>query len=257
MSADRAGMLAGARILVTRPAHQAEELCAAIAAAGGVALRLPLFTIVPAAGDAALQQRLDAVRSADWWLFTSANAGATALRLSPPPWRARVAAVGPATAATLNAGGITDIVVPPADYSGAALAALPNFVDAAGREFAILTGEDGRSELADALRARGGHVTVVPLYRREPLAHAAETVATLIGSCDAIVVTSQQGLQRLLTLTPAHGRKELLRKPLLVPSPRVVEHAHTMGFLLPPLLPERMTDAAIVDALVRWRHAQR
>jgi len=252
VNAIRAGALAGARILVTRPAHQADGLCHAIAAAGGTALRLPLFAIMPAADDSELRQRLDAARGAAWWLFTSANAATAAITLLPPPWLPRVAAVGPATAAVLGAAGIQDIIVPPAEFSGAGLAALPEFADAAGRDCAIVTGEDGRTDLADALRARGGRVARVALYRRDVVTHAATAVVALIESCDAIVVTSLQSLERMYALTPAERRPALLQKPLLVPSPRVVEHARTMGFLTPPLLPDRVADAAFIDALAEW-----
>jgi uroporphyrinogen-III synthase len=246
------GPLSGARILVTRPQHQADALCRALVAAGGIALRLPLLAIVAAADPAQLRRRLEAVRAADWWLFTSVNAVVPALQLLPPPWAANVAAVGAATAAALRAGGVDNVLSPRESFSGAALAALPELQDVGGRRCAIITGADGRDDLAQTLRDRGATVETVVLYRRETVAHDPADVARLIADCDAIVATSAQGLDRLLALLPPPLRKQLLGKQLVVPSPRVVEHALNIGFVAPPLLPDQITDAAFVSALAGW-----
>ncbi|HET7688239.1 MAG TPA: hypothetical protein VFK46_06350, partial [Candidatus Macondimonas sp.] len=58
--------LAGLRILVTRPAHQAEGLCQRIAAAGGTPVRLPTLEIVPMTDTATAQMALEAALAADW-----------------------------------------------------------------------------------------------------------------------------------------------------------------------------------------------
>ena len=44
---DATRALAGLRVLVTRPAHQAEELCALIERAGGIPVRFPTIEIAP------------------------------------------------------------------------------------------------------------------------------------------------------------------------------------------------------------------
>ena len=75
--------LAGRRILVTRPAHQAEGLCQRITAAGGTAVRLPTLEIVPTTDTAAAQMALEAALEADWLIFISANAVFHALALRP------------------------------------------------------------------------------------------------------------------------------------------------------------------------------
>lgn len=64
--------LSGVRVLVTRPAHQADALCRLIEAEGGTAIRLPLLTIEPRANLAEAQKLLAAGH--DLWIFTSVNA---------------------------------------------------------------------------------------------------------------------------------------------------------------------------------------
>jgi uroporphyrinogen-III synthase len=248
--------LAGARILVTRPAHQANALCRLIDVAGGSALRLPLFTIVPAATGDELRARLEAAQPADWWLFTSANAAHTAATLLPPPWKARVAAVGAATAEALRSGGVAEVLVPSARYSGAALLEQPEFASVRGQRFVIVTGEDGRAELGDGLRARGASVDILALYRRETRTHAPAHVAALVEACHAIVVTSAQGAEHLTGLMPAETRALLLRKQLAVPSSRVAQKVRELGFVAPPLMPDQVSDEAFVRVLADWWQAR-
>jgi uroporphyrinogen-III synthase len=245
-------VLTGARILVTRPAHQAQALCALIEQAGGSALRLPLFRIVASAADAELAARLAAAMNADWWLFTSTNAVHVAAALSPRPWPSGIAAVGAATAAALRSIGLADVQVPGANYSGAALLELEPFRAPQGLRCRVITGEQGRTELAETLSARGAQVETLALYRREAIAYQSDVAAVLIDSADAIVLTSAEAVGRLLELAPAMSSGTLLDKAVLVPSPRVAEKVRESGFTVPPLLPQQIDDSAMVDALADW-----
>ena len=66
--------LRGARVLVTRPAHQAEALAQLIESAGGVALRLPTVEIAAPADPAALDAVLDRLHEFAYAIFISPNA---------------------------------------------------------------------------------------------------------------------------------------------------------------------------------------
>lgn len=252
MPSPRTTDLRGACILVTRPAHQANALCQLIEQAGGSALRLPLFEIVPSAPDAVLSARLATALYADWWLFTSANAAHAAATLCPPPWRPAIAAVGAATAAALRSEGVADVRVPASRYSSAALLELESFQHPQGLRCVIVTGEEGRTELADKLAARGAHVETLALYRRRAVAHAPDRVNTQLHACDAIVLTSGEGAARLVEITPDESRDTLFSSTMLVPSTRVAEKVRELGFTVPPLLPEQIADPAMVDALAQW-----
>lgn len=244
--------LGGARILVTRPAHQADTLCRLIEEAGGVALRLPLIDIAASAPDTVLREQLSAAAAADGWIFTSANAARIATRLHPPPWSASVAAVGTATASTLSEAGVAEVLVPESEYSAAALLKLAPLQSVQGRYCVILTGEDGRSELAETLRARGAKVETLALYRRQSTQPPSDRVRDCVASCDAIVLTSGEGAVRLFEVTPEVSRVTLLQRTVLVPSPRVAEKVRQLGFTVPPLLPRQMTDSAMVQTLSDW-----
>ena len=231
--------------MVTRPAHQAEALCRLVEAAGGTALRLPLLTIEPASQPAEGQRRIRALTH-DTWIFTSANA----VRYAAPVverWPARVVAIGPATADALAAAGAAEASTPLSGSTSEDLLALPEFADAQGRRVLIVTGEGGRTLIEEELARRGAVVDRAEVYRRVPLPYPPETVAAALRKTDVIVVTSGDALAHLVRLAPESSRGALLRKPLVVPSARVVEKASALGFAAPRLA-AAASDAALCAA---------
>lgn len=241
--------LRGCRVLVTRPAHQAEALCALIESAGGEPLRLPMIDIVPVADPAAAADRLEALRGADRWIFSSTNAVREAARLARPPWPA-TAAVGQATAAALSALGCPDVLAPPHGDGALALLAHPRLQPVRGQLFALVSGEQPLPELARVLLERGASVESVPVYRRVPVIHAPAAVAAAVQAADIAIVPSAEALQQLVASTPPEARPALFALPLAVPSPRVVENARALGFRTRPLLPQQVSDAGYLDLLL-------
>ena len=240
--------LAGVRVLVTRPAHQAENLCRLIEAEGGTVLRLPLLAIEPGTQGAEARKRLAAGH--DLWIFTSANAVRHAQPLVAGAWPARLAAIGPATAAAMAAAGQADAATPLAGASSEALLALPELQGLQGVRVLLVTGEGGREVLERELAARGASVERAEVYRRVPLPYPPDAVAAALRKSDVIVITSGESLEQLVRMTPEGARAALLKKPLVVPGARVVEKARELGFTQPPRLAEPMSDAALCAACV-------
>jgi uroporphyrinogen-III synthase len=123
--------LAGRSIVVTRPAGQADSLCAALTALGAEPLCFPLLTIAPVADPAPLQAM--ARRLADFSLafFVSPNAVRFALDAMLPvaPWPAgvQVATVGKGSEAALAERGFTRVIAPSIGFDSEAVLALPAF----------------------------------------------------------------------------------------------------------------------------------
>lgn len=244
--------LSGLSVLVTRPAHQAENLCRLIEAQGGKAQRLPLLSIEPVPPSARVQRVLQDGHAADWWIFTSANAVRYARELDRGVWPAQLAAIGAATAAALEAGGLS-ASAPVAAFSSEGLLALPEFSEVHGKKILMVTGEAGLEVLAPELRARGAQVQLAEVYRRVPLPYDEGRVLAALRGVDVIVITSMSALDHLLALTPPASQATLLHKRLVVPSVRVVEHASQLGFRALTAV-EHMSDAGILlvlEALAR------
>ncbi len=249
--------LAGLRVWVTRPTHQAASLCSAIEAEGGSVVRLPLLAIERVADREAAQRALTAARTAAAWLFTSTNAVDFAQQLHVRPWPAHLAAAGEATGAALRRLGHTGVQVPAQGDGAAALLALPEFAAIQGQSLAIIGGEQPLPDLAQGLAARGAKVNTIPVYRRRALRHDAATLAAALDAAEIAIVTSAAALAALLDTTPAALRDRLLDLPLALPSQRVVEKAREAGFRHEPLVPTRVTDSDWLDLLQRWRRARR
>lgn len=237
--------LEGLRILVTRPAQQAEKLCRLIEADGGVALRLPLLTIEPTAHPAAARERLAAGH--DVWIFTSTNAVRHAQALIGGPWAARIAALGPATAAAVAGLGHGTALTGLGAASGAVLE-LPEFQEVRGLRILIVTGEHGLDVLERELSARGARVERAEVYRRVPLPYPPDAVVSALRKSDIVVITSGEALKHLARITPEESRKLLFRKTLVAPSTRVAELARELGFAQTVRVVDNMSDAALCAA---------
>lgn len=163
--------LAGKGIVVTRAAAQAGDLVRRLEQAGARTLVFPTIALAPPSDPAALQRALDRIETYAWILFTSANAVAAVLdRLAAAGRRpaalrgARLAAIGPITAAALAEHGLSVEVVPDAYRAEGLLAALPP-QDWAGVRVLLPRAAAARDLLPQGLERLGARVDVVEAYR--------------------------------------------------------------------------------------------
>ena len=251
--------LAGRRIVVTRPAGQAQGLSALIREAGGEPLELPAIEIRDLADLApffAVADRLDAF---DYAIFVSRNAVRKALVLlgerrggRPWPVHLRVATVGSGSREELAAHGYTAVIAPAGQPDSEALLALPEFTDVAGKRIVIFRGEGGRRFLADALAARGALVEHAACYCRTlPEAGGAQLAAAWEGGkVDALLLSSGDALANLLQMLGTDGPQRLAGTTLFVSHPRVADEAARQG--LGRSLVAGPGDAQMVAALVAY-----
>jgi uroporphyrinogen III methyltransferase / synthase len=181
------GPLQGRSVAVTRARAQASGLAAQLRLLGAEVVEAPAIRIVP------LNVELEDVSGYDLVCLTSPNGVHllfAALERSGLDARAlagaRVAAIGPGTAAALREHGVIADVVPDkftAEGLVAALAGQP------ARRALVARAAQARDVLPDALRERGADVDVVALYETvaEPLADA-EVAAAL--AADYVTFTS-------------------------------------------------------------------
>jgi uroporphyrinogen-III synthase len=162
------GPLAGRRIAVTRPTEHAGHLATALERLGAQVSVVPLIEVVPL-DDAGELERLVEHGDHDWIVFTSTNAvravGGAVSRV-----RARIAAVGPATAAAVRGLGVDPAFVPD---RFAAREIADGLEPLAGARVLLPQSEIAERSFADGIRARGATVDVVDAYRtleREPTA---------------------------------------------------------------------------------------
>lgn len=179
------GPLAGLRVVVTRPAHQAGPLLRAFEEAGARAEPLPLLSLAPPADLRPLERAAAQADRYDWAVFTSANAVRALLQRLPEglPAGLRAATVGPATARELRHHGVEPALVA-RDRRAAGLAAelLPRL--AAGARVLLPQAADARPVLSRALLDAGFPVDTVVAYAKQPSPQAAQRAREIFGDED-------------------------------------------------------------------------
>ncbi len=246
-------------VLVTRPATRTSALCRRIREAGGRPVVLPALVVT------ALPP-IKSPRPADYYIFLSAHAvehGLPHLRAHIPAMnRAVVLAVGPATAAALNAAGIRNVETPPTGPAGSeGLLATPCLEAGAvqNRRVILICGVGGRMMLAKELRARGAQVERLEVYRREP---AQSDIAGAIRAGggrrpEVAVITSVEGMESLSRLIRTQRQEWLFAVPLVALSERIAAERLRCGFTAAAYIAPSAGDDGLVAALLEYARAER
>jgi uroporphyrinogen III methyltransferase/synthase len=161
--------LTGRTILVTRAREQAATFAGLLEAAGARVLLVPTIAIEPPESWAPLDAAL--ADSFTWAVFTSVNGVAMVRRRVEATGRgralleqARLAAIGPATAAALADWGLTAAVVPP-EYVAEGLVESLRPLIGPGARILLPRAAETRDVLVRGLAALGAQVTEVAAYR--------------------------------------------------------------------------------------------
>jgi len=232
--------LFGKRVLVTRAREQAGGAAAMLRERGADPVVVPTIEIHPPSDPSAM---IDAVQSMperfDWIILTSAN-GVDRLwaevkrqgRDARAFGRAKVAAIGPGTAAALERCGITPDVIAK-EHRGEALA--EEVLAAMGSERArvlVARAEIARDVLPDALRAAGCQVDVVSVYKtRSPPRPLLEALSSLLagGEIDVVTFTSSSTVDHLCDALGAPAAELLARTCVASIGPITTETAKKRG----------------------------
>lgn len=200
--------LFGKRVLVTRAQEQSSELARKLREAGAEPLQVPTLEIHPSPEPEALARAAREARGYDWVVFTSGNGVARFFEeldrqgLDARAFgAARVAAIGPGTAASLRARGLRPDLVPEV-FRGEALAEA--LLAASPRPRVLLPrARVARDVFPDAVRAAGGSVEVVAAYEtRTPGDDARAALRERLAARDVDVITfaSSSAVENLLAL---------------------------------------------------------
>jgi uroporphyrinogen III methyltransferase/synthase len=205
----------GRRIVITRASEQAPELVERLEAQGASVTVLSTIRIAPAEDYAPLDAALATLETYDWVLFTSVNGvRAFAQRLwdSGRDWRAlhraRVGAIGPATARELERLRLRPDVVPDEYVAEGLLSTIGNV---AGQRVLLPRADIARETLATELRLRGAEVSEIVAYRTlvQPPDARALRQALVEERPDALTFTSSSTVRGFVESVAASGLGEL------------------------------------------------
>jgi uroporphyrinogen III methyltransferase/synthase len=254
--------LFGRRILVTRPRDQAAEMVELIESLGADAVEAPMIRVTPPDDYGPLDAACAEAARFDWIVFSSANAvDAFMQRLLASPLdlralgRAKLCAVGPATAERLATYGLkVDLV--PSEYAADAIAhEFSAFGALDGLEVLIPRADIGREVVGEELRRQGVNVTEVTAYRTTVVDAEREGEPDvyrmlLDRQLDVVTFTSASAVRSFVRAFGAEQVADLL-SPVAVASigPVTAEAASQYG-IRTTIMPAQYTVPALVDAIV-------
>ena len=213
--------LAGKRILVTRAREQAEKTAALVRARGGEPVLLPSIELHPPKDPAAVEDALSRAATFAWVAFTSENGVEWTWKviegMKPSPGagifgEAKLAAIGPSTAAAMEKRGLRPDVVA-AESKGEGLAAAVLAAMAPGESLLLLRAQVARDAFPDALVGAGHPVEVVAVYETRPASGPEVTriVAELErGAIDAVTFTSASTVESFVAWSGEEKARGLL-----------------------------------------------
>ena len=243
--------LYGKRVVVTRAREQASELKRLLEDAGAQVLQFPTIEIAPPESWDSLD-RVIASRY-DWLVFTSSN-GVNAWFERVKDVRSiagtKVAAVGQTTADALRERGIQPDLVPERFISAELLPLLA--VDQRGIRTAVIRAAEGRDELIDELRRRGGEVDLGIAYRTIAADYDLAELRELIASdaIDVVTFTSASTVEHFFDKLTAEERSRVMRRAILASIGPATSEAIRKYGKSPDIEAPKATIQALHDAVV-------
>lgn len=261
--------LTGLRVLVTRPARQAETWCQMLRAEGAEVISIPLLELAPVSEPDQIRAIKNRILDFDLYqkaIFVSQNAVAHGMQWLEDYWPQlptgiEYFAVGAATARALADFGIRARDAGGAMNSEALLEAEELKTErVADQRILIFRGLGGRPHLGEVLSERGAQVDYCELYRRLMPENAAERLREASfnslpeASLQVVALHSGESLhnyQRALEQIASENRpvaEALANSALLVPGARVAQLARDLGFKK-IIQAENATDTSMLAAL--------
>jgi uroporphyrinogen-III synthase len=237
------------KVLITRPRTQAASFASALAKAGFEPVFFPVIEIRPFEENVALDRAIAKLSCYDWIVFTSVNGvDAFFARLPSPRLRhpsplgigdggegVRVAAIGPKTAQSLEARGVTPDFVPD-EYVAEAI--LPGLGDLRGRWVLLPRAEIARKALPEAILQAGGVVHEIAVYQTLPAEPDPNGLAALKSGVDAVTFTSPSTVENFVEIVRRVGLD-----PLNLPgNPKIA--------CIGPITQKAAEEAGFVDVIV-------
>ncbi len=249
--------LFGQHVLVTRTREQASVLSARLRTLGAEAVELPTIRIAPPEDRSPLDQAIVVLPNYDWLIFTSVNGVRhfwERLALAGQDARAlhgvKVAAIGPATAAELEARGLRPDYVPD-EYIAEAIAA--GLGDVRGHRVLLPHADIARPALADLLCQGGAEVVDVTAYRTLQPEIETDELCDLLARVTVATFTSSATVRNLAAMAQGVGLdlpRALEQATIACIGPITAQTARDLGLPV-QVMAERYTISGLIEALIR------
>ena len=252
--------LSGKRIVITRAREQASGFRQLLEAAGAEVLEIPTIRIEPPASWDPLDRAVEELGHYQWVIFTSVNGVESFRQRLAEKGKdlralrgARVAAIGPATAAALKAWGMAPELVPD-EYRAEGLVERLRELIRPGDRVLLPRAAETRDLLVTELQRLDARVTEVPAYRTLPVSEGAVALhrALKAGEVDVVTFTSSSTARNFAAMFSEAERRALLGDVVVASiGPVTATTAGEFG-LDTRIMPREYTIPALVSAIIEY-----
>ncbi len=248
----------GLTCLVTRPAHQTQQLNNMLEQTGFGIINFPTIQINASPVTPFLENLKGYLGRYDIALFVSRNAVDFAFKYLTStglPDSLQLGVIGKGTWMALKNQGVESHIIPTDSYNSEGLLASPVLQQVKGQRILIFRGQQGRNLLGDTLRERGASVEYQEVYRRVLPDYPAGSFEqlTLSHFPDIAVFTSAEGLSNCFQLLDESMALKLLNIPWLLISERMRETARNLGHNADIIIAISASDEGILQAIQGWQ----
>lgn len=231
--------LLGKRIVVTRARQQASDLVNRLDRLGAHCLEVPTIEVVPPQSWAPLDNAIRRLATFHWIVFTSVNgvdfffdrlaAGGLDTRSLG---HLKTAAIGPATAARMDAHGLKADILP-ATYQAESVVEAFAGQTMAGKKVLLPRAREARAVLPEELTRMGAQVEEVSSYETVQASHGVDELISALqsGGVDMVTFTSSSTVRNFHSLLPGNERQSLMQGVAIASiGPITSETARELGF---------------------------
>jgi uroporphyrinogen III methyltransferase / synthase len=249
--------LEGRTVVVTRAAEQAAQFVGLLREAGARIIEAPAIVIAPPASWAPLDAALADPSRFTWVIFTSVNGVRMVdrrLRDLDRGWpslgAARVAAIGPATAAALDRHGVRVALVPD-EYRAEGLVDRLRGVVGEGDRILLPRAAQTRDVLVTELQRLGATVTEVPAYETRAAVAGAEALRAALArsAVDVVTFTSSSTARNFARLFTEDERRAWLSGVTIASIGPVTAATAAEYGLVTAVMPSEYTIPALARAI--------
>ncbi len=196
-------------VVITRPAHQTENLQLKLEEAGAHAILFPLLEIVEPDNLPQIKAQLESLQNYDLVIFVSANAVEQTFKWVSPSVldKVKIATTGKKTADVLEQHKVKIDFCPKDIFNSESLLAEPNFKDfCVDKKIAIIRGEGGRDYLRNQLELAGATVEYINAYQRICPQKSLAVLEKYANEdkLDAVLLTSGTSVENFFALAKTH-----------------------------------------------------
>jgi uroporphyrinogen III methyltransferase/synthase len=247
--------LFGKRIIVTRSREQASMLAEKLEALGAEVVEFPVIKIVPPEDTTSVDIAMRILGAFDWIIFTSANGVEWFIkRLKELGYdvramgRAKLAAIGPATAAALEKYGLKVDFVPSEFIAESVIRNFPGKLNR--KRILIARAKEAREVLPEKLAELGADVEVATVYETVTEDSDAVAIRQMLsdGEIDAVTFTSSSTVKNFVELLDDAKLPENVTIACI--GPITAETAAELG-LTPDIVADEYTIDGLVEVLLK------